>query len=132
MALQHSQYNCPTCKRPTMHVRNTYDVPHVLHLLVSVFLCGLWLPVWFAHTLLNEIAPGEPWRCQNCGTGRGLFGGSQRGGNAMRPVKPAGPSTRAKASGDKCPACGGAMIAGVELGEAVLTCPGCGRAFEQA
>jgi len=50
----------------------------------------------------------------------------------MLPVKPAGRSTRAKVKGDKCPQCGGAMIAGVELEEAVLSCPGCGQTFERA
>jgi len=39
------------------------------------------------------------------------------------PVKPAKPSTRAKCKGDKCPQCGQAMIAVVELGEAVYSCP---------
>ena len=127
MALQHWQANCPTCNRATLHIRNTYDVPHVLHLLVTIFLCGVWLPVWLADTLIDAIAPGEPWRCQNCGTARGLFGGSSGGPVAMRPVKPAGPSTRAKCKGDKCPQCSGAMVVGVELEEIVLSCPGCGQ-----
>ena len=112
-----------------MHVRNCYDVPHVLHLLITIFLCGLWLPVWIIHALVDSLSPGEPWRCQNCGTARGLFGGSSGGPVAMRPAKPAGPSTRAKVKGDKCPQCGGAMIAGVELGEAVYSCPGRGQTW---
>ena len=133
MAIQHWQANCPTCERATLHIRNTYDVPHVAHLLVSIFLCGLWLPIWIIHTLVDSLAPGEPWRCQNCGTPRGLFGGPCGGSAApvaMLPVKPAGPSTRAKCKGDKCPQCGGAMIAGVELGERVYECSGCGKPFE--
>jgi len=116
-----------------MHVRNCYDVPHVLHLLISVFLCGLWLPVWLAHTLIDALAPGEPWRCQNCGTARGLLDGYARGAGAsiaaMRAVKPAGPSTRAKAKGSKCPQCGQAMIVGVELGEIVFSCQACRETF---
>ena len=59
-------------------------------------------------------------------------GGSGPASVAMLPVKPAGPSTRAKCKGDKCPKCGQAMIAGVELGEAVLSCGACGQTFERA
>ena len=50
----------------------------------------------------------------------------------MLPVKPAGPSTRAKAKGKECPQCGKAMVVGVELGEAVLSCGRCGQTFERA
>jgi ribosomal protein L37AE/L43A len=132
MALQHAQFNCHTCRRATMHVRNEADVNHVLHLLASVFLCGLWLPVWFLIALHHSLTAGAVWRCQNCGSTPRFFGGPGAAPMAMLPVRPAGPSSRAKCQGDKCPQCGGAMIAGVELGEAVLSCPGCGETFERA
>jgi hypothetical protein len=59
MAIQHWQSHCSTCKRATLHIRNTYDVPHVLHLLISVVLCGLWLPVWIIHTLIDALDPAS-------------------------------------------------------------------------
>ena len=71
MPIRHSQFHCPTCRRATMHVRNDSQVNHVLHLLASVFLCGLWLPVWFYLALTRALAGGEPWRCQTCGTAAG-------------------------------------------------------------
>ena len=66
MAIQHWQTYCHTCKRPTLHIRNTYDVPHVAHLLATLFLCGLWLPIWILHGMLTSGE--EPFLCQFCGT----------------------------------------------------------------
>lgn len=81
---QHAQAHCQTCQRPTLHVRNSYDVPHVGHLiLVCAF--GLaaavnplwplfagaalaWLAVWAAHTAVNWLSVGPPYRCQVCGS----------------------------------------------------------------
>jgi hypothetical protein len=87
MAIQHTQSHCLACKRPTLHVRNTYDVPHLGHL---VFFCALWLAglfvpnatltvlfglaavvwlaAWAAHTLANWLSASEPFRCHACGT----------------------------------------------------------------
>jgi len=36
---------------------------HVPHILASVFLCGLWLPVWF----LIAISDNPQWHCAFCG-----------------------------------------------------------------
>jgi predicted RNA-binding Zn-ribbon protein involved in translation (DUF1610 family) len=77
----------------------------------------------------HAMGAGEPWRCQSCGTAAGFFGGSGR--PIAFEAKPAGPSTRAKVTGDRCPQCGGAMVPGVELGEVVLSCPACGETFER-
>jgi hypothetical protein len=127
MALHHWQSYCPRCKRPTLHVRSTPDVPHVLHLVVTLFLCGLWLPVWILHSIAS--GSGEPWRCTGCGMGRGLFGRVSSAKIVTLDVKPAGPSTRAKANGGDCPNCGAAMLPGAELGDPVWNCPGCGQVF---
>jgi ribosomal protein L37AE/L43A len=151
MALQHSQYNCPTCKRATLHIRNTYDVPHVAHLLIATAIGALasvligsleglfagiaWVPVWFLHIVIHGLFPPR-WRCQTCGAEHQWFPSfARRAGTTittMRPAKPAGPSSRAKVTGNQCPQCGGAMVAGVELGEPVLSCQACGQTFERA
>lgn len=67
MALQQQQYFCQNCQKPTLHTRNTYDVPHVAHLLASVFLCGFWLPIWALHTFANAKST-VPFLCNACGT----------------------------------------------------------------
>jgi ribosomal protein L37AE/L43A len=132
MALQHWQANCATCQRSTLHVRNTYDVPHVAHLLASVFLCGLWLPVWFFHTIINEFSAGEPWRCQHCGSVPGT-----RAPDAPVPASvmrhltepPRVSAPRIVSGTAACPQCGGALMQSTEMGVAVYSCPHCKRVY---
>ncbi len=37
---------------------------HILHLLLSVFTVGLWLPVWLIIVVLGAF---QPYRCTVCG-----------------------------------------------------------------
>lgn len=68
MAFEQTQVNCGHCGKPTLHTRSTEDFPHMLHLLISVFLCGLWIPVWVILTIISENAGrGVPFRCSTCG-----------------------------------------------------------------
>jgi hypothetical protein len=81
---QHAQAHCHTCQRPTLFVRNSYDTPHVAHL---IFVCalgvgalvaagpltwflliaaGCWLLIWASHTFANFLSAGVPFRCQQC------------------------------------------------------------------
>ena|GEM_PF-719304 len=53
---------CPTCNRQTLWARPATN--HILHLLLTVFLCFTWLPIW----ILASIKIGG-WRCQGCGYG---------------------------------------------------------------
>jgi len=63
MPLQQVQIDCPLCQRPTLHARDRPN--HLVHGLVTLFLCGLWIPVWiFASWSSNE----KPFLCQTCGT----------------------------------------------------------------
>lgn len=58
--------HCPDCDRTVRAERR--PVNHVLHLLATVFLCGLWLPVW----ILVALGLGrEPYRCPECGYAMG-------------------------------------------------------------
>ena len=57
---------CVRCRRPTLHSRWAYEVPHLLHLLVTLFSCSFWTPIWLLHTAVN-IGSGEPFLCQTCG-----------------------------------------------------------------
>lgn len=58
---------CRKCQRQTAAIRSGAN--HVLHLLLTVFTAGLWLPVWILSSL------GGSWRCQTCGsrTSAGTF-----------------------------------------------------------
>jgi len=85
--IQHTQHKCPTCQGPTLHVRSTYDVPHLGHLIVvaalglaavvarnsatsaaAVAAAFVWVLVWGLHTFGNMLAKQEPYRCHHCGT----------------------------------------------------------------
>jgi SLA1 homology domain 1, SHD1 len=60
MGLDQTSKFCPTCHKSTLWARPSTN--HLLHLLVTLFLCGFWLPVW----ILASIKIGG-WRCQTCG-----------------------------------------------------------------
>lgn len=61
MPIEHAQGFCPTCQRQVLIQRDTPN--HLVHALVSLFLCGLWIPVW----LLVSIG-SRPWLCSQCGS----------------------------------------------------------------
>jgi hypothetical protein len=54
---------CPTCNQ--MRLYTAPEMNHTAHILASVFLCGLWLPVWIGAAALNNPI----YRCQTCGFG---------------------------------------------------------------
>ena len=66
MAIDRMQVFCQRCQRQTLHTRQRDDVNHVMHLLITIFLCILWLPFWIAFTLLAN-ASNTPFRCADCG-----------------------------------------------------------------
>jgi hypothetical protein len=51
---------CPVCNGYVAAVSNGPN--HVLHLLITLLLCGFWLPVWIL------LALGATYNCQKCGT----------------------------------------------------------------
>lgn len=68
MAQQEATGFCRGCNRQVLVRRKGTN--HVLHLLLTVVTCGLWLVIW----LLSAIKIGG-WRCTVCGMkcGRSLF-----------------------------------------------------------
>lgn len=48
-----------------MMERTVVPFNHVLHLLVTVLLCGLWVPVWIIMALSHREYGN--WRCMECG-----------------------------------------------------------------
>src|SRR5262245_30546921 len=85
--LQHTQSHCVACQRPTLFVRNTYDVPHVVYVvlvcasvlatliardvvLLSLFglSAAVWVFFWSVHAIANLVTAGAPFRCHHCGT----------------------------------------------------------------
>jgi hypothetical protein len=66
MATETAQRFCQSCQRNTLYVRHSTPVNHVLHLLLSVLVCGLWLPVWLLIVLCHQPYQA-PLRCATCG-----------------------------------------------------------------
>lgn len=59
--MNQASYFCPQCRQQRLFQQNTMN--HTPHLLASIFLCGIWLPIWILMALLDN----PPWRCQFCG-----------------------------------------------------------------
>jgi hypothetical protein len=53
---------CAYCQRPVLGRRE--GVNHVLHAIISIFSCGLWLIVWLVLVLSD---PSNEYACPNCG-----------------------------------------------------------------
>ena len=67
--MDHQQFmrSCISCGVPRMHVQHKPN--HVLHLLLTVFSTGFWIPVW----VLVGLFQATP-QCMTCGEKTGLFG----------------------------------------------------------
>jgi len=65
--------HCGTCGDVAFQ-RQVQVTNHILHLLLSLFLCGLWLPIWIILSIVNSTPP--PFRCSRCGQTMGGGGGS--------------------------------------------------------
>lgn len=59
MPTQQSSFWCPQCEGQVLGTRQGCN--HLLHAIITLFLCGLWIPIW----ILAAIP--EPYRCQTCG-----------------------------------------------------------------
>ncbi|MEQ1642153.1 MAG: hypothetical protein ABL959_01760 [Pyrinomonadaceae bacterium] len=62
MAIQQSSFYCPVCQQQRLFTRQE-SVNHILHLLVTLFSCGLWAFVWIILTLSHN----PRFHCSQCG-----------------------------------------------------------------
>jgi len=62
--MEQTQKYCKKCQSHELHARPGTN--HILHLLVTLLLCGFWLPIW----ILSALKIGG-WRCQKCGSADG-------------------------------------------------------------
>ncbi len=61
---QEAGFHCAVCQRQTLH-RDAVQVNHVLHAVISIFTCGLWVIPWFI--IMAQQANDSAWRCTVCG-----------------------------------------------------------------
>lgn len=53
---------CHSCRRHVLARRHGCD--HLVHAIVTLFLCGMWLPAWLVCGL---YAATVPYHCPRCG-----------------------------------------------------------------
>lgn len=53
---------CPTCQTQVMAIQDQPN--HILHAILTIFLCGFWLPVWL---MIMMMGSGSP-TCTRCGS----------------------------------------------------------------
>jgi hypothetical protein len=68
MATNQTMYYCKRCARWTPHIQPATS--HVLHLLLCLLTCGLWLGVWAVIVMVNFLRK----TCTVCGRLVGLTG----------------------------------------------------------
>jgi hypothetical protein len=61
MPIEQKQDYCAACGTNTLFQRSTPH--HLIHVLVTVFSCGLWLIPWMIFAWVHDSA----YRCQTCG-----------------------------------------------------------------
>ena len=68
MATNHVMHYCKRCGYTRQHLQPATS--HVLHLILSILTCGLWLGIWIA----AGLAHASQKTCATCGKVAGLFG----------------------------------------------------------
>ena len=56
---------CHACDEPKEMAAGGIGYWHLFHLLVTILLVGLWLPIWIVHAIIGWC--NKP-KCPDCGT----------------------------------------------------------------
>jgi len=62
MALKQTQAFCSACRQNRLFQKQ--GINNLLHAITTLFLCGLWIPVWIIVAVSNS---STPYRCTSCG-----------------------------------------------------------------
>lgn len=62
MATEQARFYCLDCKQPRLFTRQGTN--HIIHLLLTLFLCGLWLPIWLLISISDQR---NAYYCSQCG-----------------------------------------------------------------
>lgn len=55
--------DCWRCDEQTLHTK--HGTAHLVHFLLSIVTCGLWVILWVAAAISNSTSP---WICSRCGS----------------------------------------------------------------
>lgn len=67
IAMPQTSNYCVYCDRRRLFVADNKSPDHVLHLVITFLVCGLWLPVWI---FLAVTACSPRYRCSDCGNSK--------------------------------------------------------------
>ena len=83
MPIRQIQLQCTKCDAVMPHNQPTPN--HVVHALVSLFLVGLWIPIWI---LIAVSSGNDPATCVKCGGRQTPKGVILAPSQATAPIKP--------------------------------------------
>lgn len=68
-AVEQSLRYCGSCRRKTLHHRNTKHIRWLMHLVLTIVTAGFWLFVWIPMFLWHGLTKpiGGAWTCSQCG-----------------------------------------------------------------
>ncbi|WP_254512845.1 hypothetical protein [Anatilimnocola floriformis] len=71
MSMLQKQAFCPSCRRPTLHQKANAEQNKTFttgHAILSVFTCGLWIPIAIAWAIWHGMTLGtQKYHCTQCG-----------------------------------------------------------------
>lgn len=75
--VEQTQFFCHRCQRHTVHQRTSTETNHILHLLLTIFCCGVWLPIWMLIIVVSWLEKTY-FICAQCGQAAGDLTYEQR------------------------------------------------------
>lgn len=81
--IEQCAWGCNRCGKQTLHQRSVNEVNHILHLLLSLFCCGWWIPIWILLIILNGFEHSA-FLCTICGQTAGQLTAEQVAAAAMK------------------------------------------------
>lgn len=120
MSISESSRWCPSCEDYVL--ARSVGPNHLVHALVTLFLCGLWLPVWIIVCLTID----DRSRCTRCGLATDLIDEPEREPKKrkVRVMAEAEPIETAKIP---CPTCGAKVEYWPSMMGGAKPCPACGE-----
>jgi predicted RNA-binding Zn-ribbon protein involved in translation (DUF1610 family) len=71
MPTEQASFVCPQCKESRLFTRG--GVNNLVHAVITLFLCGLWIPVWIITTMSQNNSPYYCSKCGYHGTSRQIY-----------------------------------------------------------
>lgn len=118
MSISESSRWCPSCEDYVL--ARSVGPNHLVHALVTLFLCGLWLPVWIVVCMVTD----DRARCTRCGLATDLLDEPEREPK-KRKVRVLAEAEPVEPAAIACPTCGARVEYWPPLMGRSKPCPQC-------